>query len=145
PFVGPGEKDGAGESAFHHALDVPAEHFRLLALGVADRIHPKLPQDERAIFRKILQAQQVALKVALTVEVDVEAGEVTVLREEKLRGRIAGVGEKHVRIGLTADSNQVLDKFSHAPDAEPAHHRARDLVADEITENGGVTAMRRDR
>ena len=33
PFVGPGKKDGAGESAFHHAVDMPAEHFGLLVFA----------------------------------------------------------------------------------------------------------------
>ena len=38
PFVGPGKQDGAGQSAFHHTIDMPAQHVRLLALGMAKRV-----------------------------------------------------------------------------------------------------------
>src|SRR5205807_9780289 len=89
--------------------------------------------------------QQVALEVVLIMQINVEAREVAVLREEKLRRRITGVGEENIWIALAADANQVLDEFSDAAHAQPAHHRARDLIADEIAEDGGMTAMRRDR
>ena len=38
-----------------------------------------------------------------------------------------------------------LDEFRHAPHAEPAHHRGRDFVADEITEDGRMPRMLGDR
>ena len=108
---------------------------------MADRVHAELAQDERPVFREILQAQQVALEVALIVQVNIEAGEIDVLRQEKFRRRIARVGKKNVRIGFAPDADELLDEFGHPPHAEPAHHRARDLVPDKITEDRRVTAM----
>src|SRR5689334_23943781 len=55
PFVGPGKEDCAGESAFNHAIDMPAQHFRLFLLGVPDRVHPEFAKDKRALFGEILQ------------------------------------------------------------------------------------------
>ena len=112
---------------------------------MADRIHAEFAQHERPIFREILQAKQVALEVALVVQVNVEAEEIDVLRKEKFRRRITRVGKENVRIGLAPDANEVLDEFRHAPHAEPAHHRARDFVADEITEDRRMTGMFGDR
>src|SRR5256714_4478752 len=141
PFVGPGEENGPGQSAFDHAVDVPAEHLGLLVLAVADRVHPELAENERTILGEILETQEVTLERVLIVQVNVEAGEIAVLREEKFRGRIAGIRKENVRIRVAADPDQVFDEFGHAADAEPPNHRARDLVADEITEDGGVTAI----
>ena len=39
----------------------------------------------------------------------------------------------------------VLEEFRDPPHAEPADHRGRDLVADEITENRRMTGMLRHR
>src|SRR4051812_20558341 len=39
PFVRPGEKNCSGKTAFHHAVDMPAEHLGLLLLGMPDRVH----------------------------------------------------------------------------------------------------------
>src|SRR4051812_20713789 len=61
PFVGPGEKNRPGQPAFHHALGVPPEHFGLLVLGMPDRVHPEFAEDQRAIFGKILEPEEVAL------------------------------------------------------------------------------------
>ena len=47
PFVCPCKKDGSGETAFHYAVNVPAEHFRLLLLRMGDRVHAEFAQDER--------------------------------------------------------------------------------------------------
>src|SRR5213082_1061932 len=44
PFVGPGKENGASESTFDHAIDVPAQHFGLLILAVPDRVHPNSPR-----------------------------------------------------------------------------------------------------
>ena len=112
---------------------------------MADRVHPELAEDERPLFGQILQAQQVSLEVALVVQVNVEAEEIDVLREEIFRRRITRVGKENVRIGRAPDPDEVLDKFRHAPHAEPAHHRGRNFVADEITEDRGMTGIRFDR
>ena len=50
PFVRPRKKDGSGETTFHHAVNVPTEHFRLLFLRMADRVHAEFAKDERAFF-----------------------------------------------------------------------------------------------
>ncbi len=142
PFVGPGKKDGSGQPALHHAVHMPAEHFRLLIFRVANRVHAEFTQDERPVFREILQAQQIAFEISLVVQVNVEAAEIAVLRQKKLRRRIARIREKHIRIGLAADSNQLLDEFRHTPHAQPAHHRAGNLVADEIPEDRWMPAIR---
>ena len=73
PFVRPRKENGAGESAFHHTVDMPAEHFGLFVLGMPDGIHAELAQNERPIFGQILQAQQVPLELALVVQVNVKA------------------------------------------------------------------------
>src|SRR5207248_9168540 len=79
PFVCPGKQDGPGQAAFRHALDMPAEHFRLLVLRMANRIHPELPQDEGTLTGEILQAQKVPFEIALVVEINVEAEKIAVL------------------------------------------------------------------
>src|SRR6478672_12045014 len=93
PFVGPGEQYRSGEAALHHAVDVPAEHLGLLVLRMADRVHSEFPKDERTIFGKILETEQVALERVLVVQVNVEAGEVAILRQKEFRWRKAGVGK----------------------------------------------------
>src|SRR5207237_3735880 len=89
PFIGPGKEDRPGQSAFHDAVDVPAEHVGLLVLRVTYRVHAEFAEDERAIFGEILQAQEVTLERVLVVQVNIEAGEVAVLGEEKFRRRKA--------------------------------------------------------
>src|SRR3954470_22475380 len=69
PFVCPREKDGTGETAMHHAVDMPAEHFRLLVFGMTDGVHPEFAEDERPVFGQVLQAQQIAFKIALVMQV----------------------------------------------------------------------------
>src|SRR5262249_53511389 len=59
--------------------------------------------------------------------------------------RISCVGIEDVRIDRPADPNQMFDEFGHAANAEPAYHRARDLVANQITEYGRMTAISADR
>ena len=54
PFVRPGEKNRSGKTAFHHAVDVPAEHFGLLVLGMPDRVHAEFTEDERMLAGEIL-------------------------------------------------------------------------------------------
>src|SRR2546423_11538979 len=87
PFVGPGEENRPGEPALHHAVDVPAEHLGLLVLGVANRVHPEFAENERAIFGKILEAQQITLEGVLIMQVNVETGEVAVLWQQEFRRR----------------------------------------------------------
>ena len=81
---------------------MPAEHFGLFLFAMADRVHPEFAQHERLFFREILQAEQVTFEVALVVQVNVEAVEIDVLREEIFRRRITRVGKENVRIGLRA-------------------------------------------
>src|SRR5215831_7397238 len=57
PFVRPGEKNRSGKTAFHHAVDVPAKHFRLLLLRMPDRVHAEFAQDKRMLASEILQPQ----------------------------------------------------------------------------------------
>ena len=106
PFVRPGEKNGAGKTTTHHAVDMPAEHFGLFLFAMPDRVHAELAQHERLFFREVLQAEQVAFEVALVVQINVEAVEIDVLREEILRRRIARVGKEHVRIGFPPDADE---------------------------------------
>ena len=58
PFIGPGKENGASESAFHHAVDMPAEHFGLLIFAVSNCVHPEFAQNERPLFDEILQTQR---------------------------------------------------------------------------------------
>ena len=81
PFVGPGKKDCAGESAFNHAIDMPAQHFRLFLLGVSDRVHPEFAKNKRTLLDEVLQSKEITLEVALIVQVNVEAKEIDVLRQ----------------------------------------------------------------
>src|SRR6516165_10081133 len=57
PFVSPGEKNRSGQAAFHHAVDVPAEHLRLLLLRMPDGVHAELAEDKRMFPSEILQSQ----------------------------------------------------------------------------------------
>ena len=124
---------------------MPAEHFGLLLLAVANRIHPEFAEHERLFLGQVLQAQEVLFEIALIVQVDVEAAEIDVLREEIFRRRITRVGKENVRIRFASDADERFEKLRHAPHAEPAHHRRRDFVADEITKDGRVPRMLGDR
>ena len=106
---------------------------------------PNSPSMSGPFFREILQPQEISLEVALVVQINVEAIEIDVLRQEIFRRRITRVGKENVRIGLAPDADQLLDKFGYAPDAEPAHHRGRNFVPDEVTEDRGMTGMFRNR
>src|SRR5438874_11555892 len=93
PFVGPGKENRASEPTFDHAIDVPAQHFGLLILAVPDRVHPEFAQDERTIFGQILKTKEIALEIALLMQVNVEAKKIDVLRKQKFCRRISGVGK----------------------------------------------------
>ena len=134
PFVRPGKKNRAGKTAFHHAIDMPAEHFSLLVLRMPDRIQAEFAKDQRTLFRQILQTQQVAFEIALIVQVNIETGKIDVLRQEIFGRWISGVGKKNIRIHATSDPNQFLYEFCDAACPEPTHHRARNFIADEVTE-----------
>src|SRR5215510_13857005 len=98
PFVRPSEKNRSGKTAFYHAVDVPAEHFRLLLLRMADRVHAEFAQDKRMLAGKILQPQQIPFEIALVVKINVKARKIGILRQEILRRRICGVRKERVRI-----------------------------------------------
>src|ERR1700688_3645303 len=53
---------------------------RILPLRMPDRGHAEFAQNERPFFSQILQSQQVFLKVALVVQVNVEAEKIDILR-----------------------------------------------------------------
>ncbi len=93
PFVGPGKENGASESTFDHAIDMPAQHFGLLVLAVSDCVHSEFAQDERTLFDEILQTEEITLEIALLMQVNVKAKKIDVLREQKFRRRISGVGK----------------------------------------------------
>src|ERR1700693_1812718 len=109
PFVRPGKQDGPGQSAFGHALDVPAEHFRLLFLRMANCVHTELPQNERTLAGEILQAQKVMFEIALVVEVDVEAEKIDVLRQQIFGRRKSRVGKENTGIFRASDPNKILN------------------------------------
>src|ERR1700722_14847963 len=98
-------------------------------------VHAELAKDERTFLSQILQPQEVTLEVALIVEIDIEAKENDVLRQQIFRGRKSGEGKQNFGIGRASDAHQMLDKLNHLPDAQPASHRARDFVADQVTQN----------
>src|SRR5215475_15980624 len=82
PFVRPGKENRSGQTAFHHAIDVPAEHFGLLLLRMPDRIHAKFTEDERMLAGEILQPQQIPFEIALVVKINVETGKIGILRKQ---------------------------------------------------------------
>src|SRR5205085_7794126 len=87
---------------------------------------------------QILQSQKIAFEVALIVQINVEAEKVDILRQQIVGRRISRVGKKNVRINRASDAHQIFDELSDTAHAEPAGHRARDLVADEITKHGRI-------
>src|SRR6202043_1965510 len=107
--------------------------------------HAEFAQNERPFLGQILQSQQVFLKVALVVQVNVKAEKIDILRQKIFSRRISGVGKENIRIDRASDLNQFLHKIGDATHTEPAHHRARDLISDEVTENRRMTGMRADR
>src|SRR5881398_2159044 len=122
PFVSPGKENGASESTFDDAIDVPAQHFGLLILAVPDRIHSEFAKDERTIFDEILQTKEITLEIALLMQINVEAKKIDVLREQEFSRRISGVGELNARIEAAAHRNEMLDKLCDASHAQPADH-----------------------
>ena len=141
PLIRPGIDNRAGETPANNAFDVPAQHLRLLLLGMPNRIHAEFTKDERLVVGQILKARQIAIEIILPVQVDIECHEVAVLRQEILGGRIAGVGEKRARVFLAADVDQLLDEFRNLPRTQPAHHGRRDFIADQITKDGRMPCV----
>src|SRR5438034_9665085 len=88
PFIGPGKENGASESTFDHAIDMPAQHFGLLVLAVPDRVHPEFAKDERTIFDQILQTKEIAIEIALLMKIIVIIKKIDVFREQEFFRRI---------------------------------------------------------
>ena len=141
PFIRPRKHNRPRRAAAHDALHMPAEHLRLLVLGVADRVHAEFAEDQRLVLREILQPREVAVEVALFVEIDVEGEKIDVLRKQILGGRITRVAVKRARIGRACDADELLDKLRDAPRAEPAHDARRDFVSDEVGKNRVVSPV----
>src|SRR5882724_8604973 len=97
PLVGPGKKHGSGEAAAHDAVNMPAEHLGLLLLRMPDCVHAELTQNERTLFRQILQTQQVLLEVVLIVQVNVEAKKIEILRQQIFGWWISRVRKQNIR------------------------------------------------
>src|SRR5215831_5461896 len=57
PFVRPSEKNRSGQAAFYHAVDVPAEHLRLLLLRMPDRVHTEFTENKGMAGGEILQSR----------------------------------------------------------------------------------------
>ena len=70
------------------------------------RVHPELAEHERLFLGQILQAEEVFFEIALVVQVNVEAIEIDVLREEIFRWRITRVGKENVRIRFAPDADE---------------------------------------
>ena len=144
PLIGPRVNYRSRQAAADDAFDVPAEHFGLLLFGVADGIHAEFAENERLVVGEVLQAGEVAVKILLAVEVDIESDEVAVLREEVFGRGVARVGKKGLGIGLAADGDQLLDEFRDFASTEPADHVGRNFVAHEVSKNGRVAGIFRD-
>ena len=106
---------------------------------MANRVHAELAENERPFFGQILQTQQILFEVALIVQINVEAEKIDILRQEIFGRRISRVGKENVGIDRAADANQFFHELGDPAHAEPAHHRARDFVADQVTEDSGMT------
>ena len=105
---------------------------------MANRVHSKFAENERTLAGQILETQKIAFKIGLVVQVDVEAKEIDILRQQILRRRISRVGKENIGVLRASDADEMFDKLGHASHAKPARHRARDLVADQITEHRWV-------
>src|SRR5207253_7021794 len=103
PFVRPGNQDCSSQSAFGHALDVPADHFRLLILRMSDRVHAELAQNERTLASEILQAQKVTFEIAVSMEINDKTEKIDILRKQIFGWRIASVGVKTLRVPRASD------------------------------------------
>src|SRR5215469_937478 len=84
---------------------------------------------------EILQPQQIAFEISLIMKVNIKTRKVGVLWKQIFGRRICGIRKECIRIERPADLNQLLDKFNYPTRTEPACHRARDFVADQITKN----------
>src|SRR4029453_11640736 len=141
PFIGPSKKYCASKSAPRHALQMPGKQLGLFLLRMPNGVHAKLTEDERAVFGKVLQPEQITLELALMVEINVEAAEIDVLRQKIFGGWISGVGKKNVGIESAADPHQRFDKLRHAARTQPADHRAWNFVGHQIPKNCGVARI----
>src|SRR6266550_8471744 len=105
PFVRPGEKNRSGQTAFHNAVNVPAEHFSLLVLRMPDRVHAELTKNKRMFAGEILQPQQVTFEITLIVKVNIETGKIGILREQIFGGRICRIRKERIGIDCAPDTN----------------------------------------
>src|SRR5207237_8383986 len=118
PFVRPGKQNRPGQPTFCDAFHVPAEHFGLFVLRMTNRVHSKLAKNERTFASQILQTQKIAFEIALIVEINVEAKEIDILRQQIFRGRISRVRKKNIGIRRAPDSNEMHDELDKPPATE---------------------------
>src|SRR5262249_45933272 len=114
PVVRPGEEEGAGQAYQRGRAHVAGEEAGLLRFAVPERVHAELAEDERLVADQVLQAEQVTAERLGVVEVDVEGDEVQEGDVQVLRGRVAGVGDEALRVGLFADVPQLGEEALHA-------------------------------
>src|SRR5262249_46237883 len=117
---------------------MPTQHLGLLVLRMTNRVHSEFAKNQRTLAGRILEPKEIVLENDLSVEVNVEAEKIDVLREQIFRRRIGRIGKKDIGIDRAPDANKMFDEFGHAADTEPARHRARDLVTDQVSEHSWI-------
>ncbi len=132
PVVGPGKDERAGQARHPGLADMTGEETGLLRLAVPQRVHAQLAQQQRLIADEVLQPEQVTVERFAVVQVDVEGREVEGREVQVLGGRVAGVGDQAVRVGLPGHVPQLPEEALHAAGAVPAEDVRGNLVADAV-------------
>src|SRR5206468_10751219 len=97
---------------------------------------------KRKIAHNEFHTDKVTIEIVMFVQVNHKTAKIDVLRQQIFRWWISGIRKQDIGIDRPSDPNQFLHKFHDSTAAEPADHRARSFIADEITEDCTVTCVR---
>ena len=111
----------------------------LRGLAVPAAVETDLGEEERPVARDVLQARQVRLQARARLQVHVEADEVEEGKLQVLGRRIVHVRDEASRIDVLHGLVERFQESLHAVPAMPAHDGGRDLVADGVAKERGVT------
>ena len=144
PVVGPREHERARAAGGQRGPDLPVQHGRLLELTVGAAVDTDLRHDERQITAEVVKPRDVRLVCGAGLEVHVEAREVEERKLQVLGRRVVDVRDEPARVLGLGGAVEARYMALHPPPSEPPNDLARDLVADRVTQDRGMSGARGD-
>src|SRR6516164_9593538 len=138
PFVGPSENKCARDPGLEGRANLPGKDAPLFFLPLTHRIDAEFGQHKGLIDGEIMQARDVSAKRRCVVKVDVKTDEIGEVDRQIFSRWEVGVTNQCFRMFILDAGDEAFDEAAHGLTAVPAYYVRRDLVADEIAQDGGV-------